>query len=94
MPMHRRLPKKGFTNGTFKNKVVTVNVGQLEAFDDGSTISEAALREKGLVRGRFDWVKVLGDGDVTKKLTVALAHVSASAKEKIEKAGGTIASAS
>ncbi len=94
MPMHRRLPKKGFSNAAHKDYIATVNVGDLDIFDDGAMITENALREKGLVRGANDGVKILGDGEVTKKFTIAVANLSAGAKEKIEKAGGTIASAS
>ena len=95
MPLHRRLPKKGFSNAAFKDKIVTVSIEKLEkAFDDGAMVTVAALREKRLVRGRFDAVKVLGDGELTKKLTVAIESLSASAKEKIEKAGGSVVAAS
>jgi large subunit ribosomal protein L15 len=94
MPMHRRLPKKGFSNAMHRDKIATVNVGDLDLFEDGATINEAVLREKGLVRGRIDGIKILGDGEVAKKFTVAITSLSASAKDKIEKAGGTIAAAS
>ena len=91
MPLHRRLPKKGFNNTQFQDKVVIVNVGQLnERFDEGAAVTEASLREAGLVSGRFDVIKVLGSGDLEKKLTVTVDAISASAKEKIEKAGGSI----
>ncbi|MBL9117818.1 MAG: 50S ribosomal protein L15 [Verrucomicrobiaceae bacterium] len=94
MPMHRRLPKKGFNNTMFRDKIEVVNVGSLNAFDDGAVVTEAALRERGIINRTCDAVKVLGNGDLTKKLTVQIGLVSASAKEKIEKAGGTITSAS
>ncbi len=94
MPMHRRLPKKGFNNTLFRDKIETVNVGELNVFDDGSVITELAIREKGLVTRTCDAIKVLGDGELTRKLTVQIALVSATAKEKIEKAGGEITSAS
>jgi large subunit ribosomal protein L15 len=95
MPLHRRLPKKGFSNAAFRDKTAIVNVSDLnDLFDDGATINEASLREAGLVRGQFDVVKVLGDGEVTKKFTVSVDKISASAKDKIEKAGGSVASAS
>lgn len=90
MPLHRRLPKKGFSNATFKDKVAIVNVSQLEIFEDGTEINEALLRERGLVRGRIDAVKLLGEGDLSKKLVVSVDRVSASAKEKIEKSGGSV----
>src|SRR5207245_2816834 len=82
-----RLPKRGFRN-PLADKVVEVNVGALEAFDAGAEVDTAALREKRLVRGRFDRLKVLGEGDLTKKLTVHAHKFSKSALEKIEKAGG------
>lgn len=87
MPIQRRVPKRGFFNlhGT---KVVNVNVGQLDVFDAGAEVTVAALREKGLVKGSFDAVKILGDGELTKKLTVKAHRFSASAAAKIEKAGG------
>lgn len=95
MPMHRRLPKKGFNNAAFQDKIVTVSIDKLEkSFDDGAMVTVAALREKRLVRGQFDAVKVLGNGELTKKLTVAVDTLSASAKEKIEKAGGSVVAAS
>lgn len=90
MPLIRRLPKRGFSNARFTSHFATVNVGQLESFKDGATIDEAILRERKLVRGKIDGVKILGDGDLTKKLTIKADRVSAAAKEKIEKAGGSI----
>ncbi|MEM7602331.1 MAG: 50S ribosomal protein L15 [Verrucomicrobiota bacterium] len=94
MPLARRLPKKGFNNAQFKTKFAIVNVSDLEAkYADGDTVDEASLRECGLVKGRYDAIKLLGDGDLSKKLTVAVAKVSASAKEKVEKAGGSVAEA-
>lgn len=94
MPIHRRLPKRGFNNYEFRDQVAVVNVSQLEkSFDDGATVNEDTLRLAGLVNGRFDAIKVLGQGELTKKLTIAVGAVSASAREKIEKAGGTIESA-
>lgn len=94
MPMHRRLPKKGFSNEAFRDKVETVNVGALNVFEDGTTVTEEAIVAKGLVTRIFDRIKILGDGELTRKLTVAVPSLSASAKEKIEKAGGTVAAAS
>lgn len=94
MPIHRRLPKRGFNNYEFRDQVAVVNVSQLEkSFDNGATVNEDTLRLAGLVNGRFDAIKVLGQGEITKKLTIAVGAVSASAREKIEKAGGTIESA-
>jgi len=94
MPIHRRLPKRGFNNYEFRDKVAVVNVSQLDkAFEDGATVNEDTLRIAGLVNGRCDAVKILGQGEITKKLTIAVGAVSASAREKIEKAGGSIESA-
>lgn len=94
MPIHRRLPKRGFNNYEFRDQVAVVNVAQLDkAFEDGSTVNEDTLRIAGLVNGRCDAVKILGQGEITKKLTIAVGAVSASAREKIEKAGGSIEAA-
>ena len=88
-PIHRRLPKRGFTNGTFKKDFAIVNVGDLEErFPAGATVDAAALKETRLVVGTYDGVRILGDGDLTKKLTVVAHHFSKSAKEKIEAKGG------
>jgi large subunit ribosomal protein L15 len=88
MPMSRRIPKRGFKN--YARKVFApVNLTVLEKFDDGAEITEAVLREAGLVNGRFDGVKILGCGELTKKLTVKAGAFSATAKEKIEAAGGS-----
>ena len=91
MPLFRRLPKKGFSNERFRDVFETVNVGDLNAFEDGAVINEAALREKGLVNRVCDAIKILGNGELSRKLTVEIKSLSASAREKIEKAGGTIA---
>jgi large subunit ribosomal protein L15 len=88
MPLHRRLPKRGFTN-IFKKDYAVVNVSDLERFDTGASIDEATLRSAGLVKGSHDGVKVLGDGELSKKLTVSATKFSKSAREIIEKAGGT-----
>jgi large subunit ribosomal protein L15 len=89
MPLVRRIPKRGFTN-SFALKVAAVNVGDLEAsFESGETITPATLIERGLVKVRHDVVKVLGDGELTKRLTVSAHRFSATAKVKIEKAGGS-----
>lgn len=89
MPLHRRIPKRGFTN-IFKKDYAVVNVSDLERFDNGASIDEAALRQAGLVKGSHDGVKVLGDGELSKKLTVSATKFSKSAREIIEKAGGTV----
>ncbi len=91
MPLHRRLPKKGFSNVQFRDVYEVVNVGALNAFEDGAVINEASLREKGLVNRNCDAIKILGSGDLTRKLTIEVGNVSASAREKIEKAGGSVA---
>ena len=87
MPMQRRFPKKGFKN-PFRVEVFAVNVSDLEARFEGQVVDLASLQARGLVPRREKAVKVLGNGDLTRKLTVRAAAFSASAKEKIEKAGG------
>ena len=87
MPLYRRLPKRGFTN-IFAKKYVAVNVEVLDKFNDGDEVTAESLLEKGIISKTLDGVKLLGRGEVTKKLTVKVAKVSESAKEKIEKAGG------
>ena len=87
MPLYRRLPKRGFTNRNTK-LVAYVNVEKLNKFEDGAVVDIQTLVEAGAVKNRFDAVKILGNGDLTKKLTVKAAAFSASAKEKIEAAGG------
>ena len=87
MPLQRRLPKIGFNN-IFATRYAIVKVGDLEAFDAGSVVDVQALKDKGIIKKPLDGVKVLGDGELSKALTVKLAAYSASAKEKIEKAGG------
>jgi large subunit ribosomal protein L15 len=88
MPLHRRLPKRGFTN-IFKKENVIVKVSDLERFDNGATVDEAAMRSAGLVRGRADSIKVLSDGKLTKKLTVHANKFSDAARKQIESAGGS-----
>ncbi len=91
MPLHRRLPKKGFNNTQFRDVFETVNVSELnDRFEDGATVNEQTLRESGLVNRPCDAIKILGNGELTRKLTVQVDKISASAKEKIEKAGGTV----
>ncbi len=88
-PLVRRIPQRGFTN-IFGMVVASINVGDLEdLFEAGATITPELLQEKGVLKRRFDQFKVLGDGELTKKLSVSAHRFSASAKEKIEKAGGT-----
>jgi len=87
MPLYRRIPKRGFTNRNTKY-VVTLNVSELERFENGTTVTVDVLREAGLVKNSFDGVKILGNGELTKKLDVQVNAFSASAKEKIEALGG------
>ncbi len=88
-PLVRRVPKRGFTN-IFGPAVAAVNVGDLdELFQAGDAVTPDVLQEKGIVKRRFDQIKILGDGELTKKLSISAHKFSASAKEKIEKAGGT-----
>ena len=87
MPLTRRLPKRGFTN-LFATKYATINVGDLNRFEDGAVVDEAAIVAAGLVKKTMDGIKVLGNGELEKKLTVNAKAFSASAKQKIEAAGG------
>ena len=88
MPLYRRLPKRGFKNRNTK-EIVGINLGALEKFEDGSTVSVQTLIESGVVKNPRDGVKILGNGELTKKLNVQANAFSASAKEKIEALGGT-----
>ena len=91
MPLIRRLPKRGFNNKAFKTVYAVVNISSLnELFEDGAVVNEATLIEKGLIRGNYDGVKILGTGALTKKLSVKADKISASAVEKIQTAGGSI----
>ena len=90
MPLIRRMPKRGFNNTAFKKVWGIVNLADLETLDAGTTVDEAFLRENGFIRGKLDGVKILGNGALTKKLTIKVTAVSAGAREKIEKAGGSI----
>ena len=92
MPLARRVPKRGFVNGAFKKDFAIVNLDDLDAaFDAGAEISEATLREKKLVKGRYDdGIKILGDGALTKAFHVRVAKLSKSAAEKIQAAGGSV----
>lgn len=85
--MQRRLPKRGFRN-SMADKIALVNVGDLEAFDAGAEITLEMLRSQKLLRGQFDGLKILGDGEISKALTVHAHSFSKSAAAKIEKAGG------
>jgi large subunit ribosomal protein L15 len=91
MPLHRRLPKRGFNNHDFRTVNGVVNVGDLDGrFEAGAVINEESLRKSGLLNGRCDAVKLLADGEVEKAFTVEVDKVSPSARAKIEKAGGTV----
>ena len=89
MPLTRRIPKRGFTN-IFAKEYATINVAALNVFEDGTTVTAEALLEMGLIKKVLDGVKVLGGGELEKKLTVNVAKVTASAKEKIEAIGGKV----
>jgi large subunit ribosomal protein L15 len=87
MPLYRRIPKRGFTNRNSKD-IVGLNVSVLEVFDSEAVVTVESLMEKGIVKNPRDGVKILGNGELTKKLTVRVNSFSASAKEKIEALGG------
>ena len=89
MPLTRRLPKRGFTN-IFAKEYATVNVSALNCFEDGTVVTAEALINAGLIKKTLDGVKVLGGGELQKKLTVSVDKVTASAKEKIEAIGGKV----
>ena len=88
LPLYRKLPKRGFNNSRFGKCYAVVNVSSLNKFNDGDVVDAAALLSAGIINNLFDGVKVLGEGELTKKLTVKAAVFSASAKEKIEAVGG------
>jgi large subunit ribosomal protein L15 len=88
MPLIRRMPKRGFNNARFTKQFIAVNVGELNQFDNGARVDEAAMRSVGLANGPADGIKILGDGELSKKLTVSAHAFSASAKAKIEAKGG------
>ncbi len=89
MPLQRRVPKRGFNN-IFAKEYQVINVSALEVFDDGAVVDATAMADKGIVKCACVPVKVLGNGELTKKLTVTAAAFSASASEKIQKVGGTV----
>ncbi len=89
MPIHRRLPKRGFTN-IFADRVATVNVRDLNRFESGSVVDEAALVGSGLVKGARDGIKLLGQGEIGHSLSVKVNRISATARKKIEAAGGNV----
>ena len=89
LPLFRRLSKRGFNNYNFRTVYATVNVGDLEKFEEGTTITKELLIEAGLVKKELDGIKILGNGEITKKFTVKANKFSSTAKEKIENVGGT-----
>ncbi len=90
MPLIRRLPKRGFNNAAFHKHYAVVNVSELNAFEAGTVVNEQLLRESNLIRGHFCGIKILGDGNVKHGLRVQVDKISTVAREKIEKAGGTV----
>ena len=91
MPLYRRIAQRGFSNSPFKKEFAIINLVDLEAkYADGETVNRTSVKEKGLVGKIVDGIKVLGNGEISKKLTVEVEKISASAKEKIEKAGGSV----
>jgi len=89
MPLYRRLPKRGFTN-KFRKEYIVLNVRDLNAFDEGVEVSPQTLIESGYVKNMRDGLRILGEGDLTRKLTVRAHHFTGSAKAKIEAAGGSV----
>lgn len=87
MPLQRRIPKRGFNN-IFAKEIVAINVGSLNVFEDGSIVDTQAIINAGLTKKAYDGIKILGNGELTKKLTVKVSAYSESAKQKIEAAGG------
>ena len=87
MPLQRRVPKRGFNN-IFAKEIIAVNVGSLNAFENGATVNADALLEAGIVKKAGDGIKILGNGEITKSLTVQVTAFSEAAKQKIEAAGG------
>ena len=90
MPLIRRLPKRGFNNAAFHKNYAIVNLSDLASFKEGTVINEQFLREKNLLRGNGDGLKILGDGELKHALTIEADKISSSAREKIEKAGGSV----
>lgn len=88
LPLFRRLPKRGFSNAPFKVEYATINLSDLEKFEDGAVVTPELLKEMGIVKKQLSGIKVLGNGELTKKLTVKASKFSKTAIEKIEKIGG------
>jgi large subunit ribosomal protein L15 len=89
MPLIRRLPKRGFNNKAFKTQYLPVNLTDLNRFEDGTVVDEVLLRNAGLANGKADGIKILGRGELRRRLSVKVSAFSASAKAAIEKSGGT-----
>ena len=87
LPLYRRIPKRGFTNAKFKTVYAVINLADLNVFEDGTVVTPALLKETGLVKNQLDGIKVLGNGNLEKKLTIQANKFSASALEKIKEAG-------
>ena len=90
LPLYRRLPKRGFSNSDFKIRYATINVSDLNIFEDGTVVTPELLRETGILKNQLDGVKILGNGEIEKKLTVKAHKFSKSAVEKLEKSGSKI----
>ena len=90
LPLYRRLPKRGFSNSDFKIRYATINVSDLNRFKDGTVVTPELLKEEGILKNQLDGVKILGSGELEKKLTIKAHKFSASAVEKIEKSGSKI----
>jgi large subunit ribosomal protein L15 len=90
MPLIRRIPKRGFNNAAFKIRFATVSLDALNTFEDGAIVDEQALLSAGIIRRPYDSIKILGGGELTKKLTINVDKASASAKTAVEKAGGSL----
>jgi len=90
MPLIRRLPKRGFNNAAFKRRIAVVNLDDLNYFKAGTVVDEEMLRKSNHIRGQFEGLKILGRGELKHGLTIEADGISQSAREKIEKAGGTV----
>ncbi|MDO5569208.1 MAG: 50S ribosomal protein L15 [bacterium] len=90
LPLFRRLPKKGFSNSMFKIRYATINVGDLNIFDENVVITPELLKEKKIIKNQLDGIKILGNGNLEKKIVIKAHKFSKTAKEKIEKIGGKI----
>lgn len=87
LPLYRRLPKRGFTNGKFKTQYAVINLSDLNRFEDGTVVSPALLKETGIIKNQLDGVKVLANGTLEKKITIQANKFSAAALEKIKESG-------